>query len=263
MKTHIQRLIAVGLMVGASSGCGDTPANVGNAPTVAAAPVVAPADPPSTNAAPPVEAAPAEPQPAKPASVQPTPPGSASLPNDIGGAATARALAPSGPLPPEILRTTSPRPRISALDQGEVPLKPVAIVVPPLPLGKSAVPKPSPAPERVPTTLGKDSEENLTAVKLAERPVRPPSPKPPTLSAAADLPRLANQLPDRASLDDPTAEIATARAVITAMPVPDPVAWFMKFGIPDPFEFAEQLKGKLPIERELGTTPAAVQLGKP
>ncbi|HVK10576.1 MAG TPA: hypothetical protein VM597_17550, partial [Gemmataceae bacterium] len=75
---------------------------------------------------------------------------------------------------------------------------------------------------------------------------------------SADLPPLAHQLPDRASLDDPTAEIAAARAVFTALPLPAPAAWFARFGIPDPFELIEQMKGKTVVEKELGTTPVIV-----
>jgi hypothetical protein len=93
---------------------------------------------------------------------------------------------------------------------------------------------------------------------------RPPLRRPPSVAAGpVDLPPLARPVPDRASLDDPTAELSAARVVFTALPLPAVAGWFARFGIPDPFELADHLRGKTGLDRELGTAPVAVPPGRP
>jgi hypothetical protein len=74
------------------------------------------------------------------------------------------------------------------------------------------------------------------------------------------LPPLAQPVPDRASLEDPTADYS-ARAVIGAIlrPRTTPVP-FLKLNLPDPFENAETVRLRINIpeepNRSLGSPPA-------
>ena len=116
-------------------------------------------------------------------------------------------------------------------------------------------------PERVPDTLGETADRDPAFARLPQRPrVRQPGVPPP---GAADVPPLARQVVDRAALDDPTAEIAAVRAVFTALPLPATPAWFLRLGIPDPFELAGHLRGKTGSDAELGTKPVNVPPGRP
>jgi len=60
---------------------------------------------------------------------------------------------------------------------------------------------------------------------------------------------------ERASLDDPTADLSAVRVIETPLPVPAIQLPFLRTFIPNPFELAEQLKGKLGRETELGAGP--------
>jgi hypothetical protein len=154
-----------------------------------------------------------------------------------------------------------PRSRTPDLDRGEVPLPKVVASVPRLPSPAAHSPRPTPPPERVPADLGTAVRANPAQVKMADRPpVRRPPPADP---GPADLPPLARPVPDRASLDDPTAELSAARVVFTALPLPAITGWFVRFGIPDPFELAGHLRGKTGFNRELGTAPVTVPPPRP
>lgn len=178
----------------------------------------------------------------------PVPPVSAS-PDDLGGKAVGRALTPSLPPAPGAPVTAKPKPRSTDIDRGEVPLPKVTASAAPLPPRPTTVPRLSPPPENVPE-LARGGE----VVRLPDSPgVRSPSP---ALPGATDVPPTGRPLPDRAPLTDPTADLADLRVVRTPLPTPDVRPWFAKFATPDPFEFAAQLKGKLPLDGELGTAPA-------
>jgi hypothetical protein len=75
------------------------------------------------------------------------------------------------------------------------------------------------------------------------------------------LPSLARQVPDRSPTDDPTAELSTARIVNTLLPVPALVSPFLRLVLPDPFEFAEQVRP--PTRPEMATTPVTVPPKRP
>jgi hypothetical protein len=193
-----------------------------------------------------------EPAPAPRPSAEPFRP-----PTDAAGQTVAAALAPA--VPPAPQPPATPVPRAAAFDRGEPPLPPATAAVPPLPPPAAKPPRLSPPPERVPADLGRLAAEDPAKVRLPQRPLA----RARAANPSADLPPLARQLPDRASLDDPTAEIAAARAVFTALPLPAPAAWFARFGIPDPFEFVAHMKGKTAVERELGTAPVIVPPMRP
>jgi hypothetical protein len=183
------------------------------------------------------------------------------FPDDLGGKKVAATLAPVAPAAPPMPGVTTPKPRTSAIDRGEIPLPRVTAKMPQLPLPPAKATRPSPPPERVPNDLGQAAAENPAAVRLAVTPIEggPAAAK----LTPADLPPLARQLPGRASLDDPTAALSAARVVFSEMAWPTVRAAFVRFGIPDPFEFAAQLRGETAIERELGVTPVDVPPGRP
>lgn len=173
------------------------------------------------------------------------------LPSDTGGKAVAKALIAPPHLPPETPTVKAPTPYTSALDRGELPLPTVA----PRPLSPSSVPtasaaKPSPPAQgpllsRFPGPLPEGKQPDRPLVKA-------PSPANPR---AADVPLMAWAKQERASLDDPTADLSAVRVIYTTLPVPAFQLPFLRLFIPNPFEFAEQLKGKFGKETELGPGP--------
>lgn len=188
----------------------------------------------------------------KPVPVEPA----VKLPDDLGGKAVQKTLMPSIALPDDVTGPKVPRPRSTSIDRGELSTAPSAIALPALPNPKVKPAKPSLPPERVPADLGRAAAENLSAIKFPEKAlVRATGP---TISGAADVPQLARQLVERASVEDPTAEISALKLIETIFPYPVGPLPFLKLSIPDPFEFAEHLKGKLPRETEFGIAPSVV-----
>ena len=178
------------------------------------------------------------------------------IPDDLGGKAVQKSLMPTVAMPADLAGPKVPRPRTTPLDRGELPTPPLVIALRSTPNPKAKPTKPSPPPERAPADLGQAAAENLTGVKFVEKPlVRAEGP---VNAGAADVPALARQLAERAPVDDPTAEISAAKLIATVFPFPVGTLPFLKQSIPDPFEFAEQLKGKLPRELEFGTVPSVV-----
>lgn len=241
----MRRALALAAAAGLAAGCSKSSGEASAPPT----PVVTVVVPAAESKPPP------QPVPAPPAPVP------FRYPDDAGGKAVAAALAPSVPPETRPAEPAKPKPRTSGLDRGEVPLPRVSVAVPKAPPPKAKPPKPTPPPERVPADLGRAAANEPAGVRLTERPlVKADSPPSPT---AADVPPLARQLSDRASLDDPTAEIAAARVVYTPLPVPFTPGWFVRFTIPDPFELAEQMKAKTGASGELGTKPVDVPPARP
>ena len=73
-----------------------------------------------------------------------------------------------------------------------------------------------------------------------------------------DLPILGRPVPDRASLEDPTADTGNAAIVNKSnMPTLNPSA-FQRFGLPDPFELADQVKPRVPATAEPLVVPVTV-----
>jgi hypothetical protein len=231
---------------GFAAGCGspaDTPAPV----PVAVVSTPAPAPVLSPPVVPPPVAVPA-PQPVLFA-----------IPDDLGGKAVSRATEPTLPPLPPAPPTGKPKVRVSDADRGELPLLSTGVGVAPLPLKPPAPAKLTPPPETVPVALG--GAASAAVGNLPDRAgVRAPSAVNP---GATDVPLSGRPLPDRAPLADPTADLSGSRVVKTPIPVPDVRPWFARFAVPDPFELAEHLKGKLPADAELGTAPAPVPPAKP
>jgi hypothetical protein len=78
-----------------------------------------------------------------------------------------------------------------------------------------------------------------------------------------DLAPLARPVPDRAALDDPTAEPANAAIVTHTPTVSLPQAGFLRVSLPDPFELAEQVKPKVAPAAEPSAGPVPVNPRRP
>ena len=163
---------------------------------------------------------------------------------------------PSVPAAPDLPTAKAPRPRTSDLDRGELPLPKVSVtpVPPPPPKGKPA--QPSPPAEKPPVGLGDAAALPTGAFPLPDRPLLKATG--PANPGAADVPALARQLPDRAPVEDPTVELSAKGVIQTPLPHPAFALPYLREVIPNPFEFVEQLKGKLGKDTELGTAPAVV-----
>lgn len=151
------------------------------------------------------------------------------------------------------------RPRSSDIERGDLPsAKPIASAVP-LPPRARKSPLPSPPNEGVSSRVGEGSEMNWRDAKFPESPAvkSPPRPEP----TAADVPRLGYPVPDRIPVDDPTAEISTARIVNSVILAPTIAAPFVRLLLPDPFEFAEQVKAT--PAAEFATVPVLVPMARP
>lgn len=121
---------------------------------------------------------------------------------------------------------------------------------------KPATGAPSTPPERVPFDLG------FGAAAVPAKPALPEAPgiavKAPDVNELPDLVPLARQVPDRASIDDPTAEPGNA-VIVTKSPFPAiGIAAFLRVAIPDPFELGEQVKPKVPAMAEPAAAPVVV-----
>lgn len=173
-----------------------------------------------------------------------------SLPSDTGGKAVAKALRTPPPLPADPPAVKQPKPYSSAVDRGEFPLPsvPARAFTPTDP--KASGTKPTAPAER---NQPNDATAILPEGKATDRPLlKVPTPSNP---GAADVPLNAWRQGDRASLDDPTTDLAAMRVIETALPLATGVLPFVRVNIPDPFEFAGHLKGKLGKDTELGTGP--------
>jgi len=184
-------------------------------------------------------------------------------PTDLGGQAVSNALAPVPSTPaPLFMPQVSPKPRVSGVERGELPLPKVAPKIVPLPSGKASNSKPSPPAERVNPDLGEGVMIDPRQYKLTTSPVQfRPVPQAPKLGAD-DLPVLSRRVDDRASLEDPTSELSTTRIVNTPVPKPMIQVGFLKLTIPDPFELLEQLRGSLGTTQEFAEKPVIVAPSK-
>lgn len=195
-----------------------------------------------------------QPEAAKPVEPPPT----FRYPPDLGGQALPRVVTPVGP----------PLPATSRLGQAQLVRTPPANVVDPQPpLGTAFKPspvmlprpaglKPAAPPEKVPLDVGNRAEA------VPAKPVLPEAPgvaaKGSDVNEPPKLPPQGRPQPDRASLDDPTADLGNAAIAgqsKTPLLAPSP---FVKFGLPDPFELAAQVKPRVPPAAEPGQLPVPV-----
>jgi hypothetical protein len=122
-------------------------------------------------------------------------------------------------------------------------------------------PRLTPPPEIVPRELGTTKGIEIMVAWMDDpRPVRSSLPINP---GTTDLPSLVRPIPDRVSTADPSAELTANRIVFTDWPLLVQIPSFVRFGIPDPFEWTAHLRGKIGGDEELGTTPVIVPPDQP
>ena len=172
------------------------------------------------------------------------------LPSDGGGKMVAKALVVQPPLPADGSAVVKPRAYSSALDRGELPLPTVSLrpFSPTEPKGSTAKPTP-PAERNMPDAAVATLPEGKATDRPKVKAAAPPN------SGAADVPMNAWRQNDRASLDDPTADLSAVRVIETPLPATMVYLPFLRGFIPNPFEYADQLKGKVGREGEVGTGP--------
>jgi hypothetical protein len=189
--------------------------------------------------------------------------GQFTFPNDSGGRALAKTLAPAipppmPPMPPGAPAAPRER-RLPPIHEAPLPTRPVALGPPPrLAILATKEPRPVALPERVPQSLGG---------LLPDLPPRGELPTGPLvrqdgrdIAKPAELPILsAKPVADRAPLTDPTLEF-TARSVINpTLPFRTTPAGFIRIPVPDPFEHADGAKPRTPVvddpNRSLGSPP--------
>jgi hypothetical protein len=179
------------------------------------------------------------------------------FPDDQGGQLLSKLLAPAD-RPAAVTFTAGPKvwPPAAAVEQPTPPLPPAAVNPPHLPAGKAPpAARPAPIPEESP----------LLACRLAPVPpqvqhlpagerVRTPAPDP---NQPVALPVLGQATPDRASLDDPTADLSLAAALATPMPSRSNPAPFLRLNLPDPYEHRSAARLRAPQPEET-MTPSLV-----
>jgi hypothetical protein len=212
-----------------------------------------PPEPPQAAVAVPVEAKPAAPVHPNDSDVAPV---ESHYPLNVGARVVEQAVAPDTPaLTPAERFGTAPAPRVGRVAVPE-PVAKAKYTLPPVPPAKAANVALGQPPERVPPDLG----NGATAV-----------PAKPTLPVAAGIterardvnlppamPILGRPAADRVGLDDPTAELGHAAVANPPVKVALTPAAFLKVALPDPFEYGEQVRPKVPPAAEPGLTPVPV-----
>ena len=185
------------------------------------------------------------------------------FPNDAGGKAVAKNVVPQAPPPLPVERfDLAPKPRTPAagvIDPDPM-LRPAYAPPPVLPAPTTGTVPTAPA-ERVPFDLG------FGANAVPERPKLPNPPgiieRAPDVNVPPKLAPLGRRVPDRASLEDPTAAAANA-AIVQNSPMPSLLqSGFLKVGIPDPFELGEQVKPRIGPTAEPQVLPVPVSPRRP
>jgi hypothetical protein len=170
------------------------------------------------------------------------------FPDDAGGKALAKSLAPATPKPMPVGSPAARKERqLPPFLESPSPTGPDTTGrLPRLPNAAAKDVRPSPLPDRVPPDLGG------LGPKLAPRSDFPTGPlarqESRDVSRPADLPILSSRpVPDRAPLADPTIEF-TARSVISqTLPLRTLPTGFIRMNIPDPYEHAEAAKPRTPV----------------
>ncbi len=184
-----------------------------------------------------------------------SPPAEFRLPDDKGGQLVSRLLAPPARLPAE--RTNAPRSR----------RVPNAVASPTLPPAAQVGTLPRLAPERRRPTPGPfllAPEPPLgghgTAGSVPEAPSFPAGERvrvaSPDVEEPVALRPMAQPLPDRASLADPTTAASGEAALAAPLPSRTKPAAYQRFAVPDPFEHRDAVRLRRPPGEE--PLPAAV-----
>jgi hypothetical protein len=167
------------------------------------------------------------------------------FPNVPGGRQLADLLTPSEKVP--VADPSRPRrlPFPPAVEKRDLPLPPNDAGLPRLPLGPLSRPtRPRLLPEEPPLTRALFEPAIPQRLDLpAGILVRLPSPD---VNQPVPLPVLAQEVPDRASLEDPTGEASVALALAARMPERTNPAPFLRLTLPDPFEHSRVVQLRTP-----------------
>jgi hypothetical protein len=180
--------------------------------------------------------------------------GSFKFTDDEAGKIFSKILVPTSPPPlsplaskgqsERILPAGIAEPRPASLPSSLVPVR--------IPLPPRVDARPSPLPERVPvdfTGLQPDRPEHikLPVGGLTRLPT-------PDVKQPVTVPILGRPVPDRASLDDPTAEFTASSVFNKNLPLRTTTAPFVKTNLPDPFENSEAAKVKIAPKEDPATS---------
>jgi hypothetical protein len=231
------KFLAIAAAVGLTS-CGRSPAP----PAAVATPVVAVIDPSDSMKPNEPPAAKAEPL---------ADGGSFPFPDDTGGKALAKSLAPAAPPRMPAGVPVVPRERkLPAFLDAPGPVLPDAANSPPrLALAPIKDVRPLPLPDRVPPDLGGvvpdlPARPEVPTGSLVRIPAR-------DVSQPAELPPLSPKpVADRAPLTDPTAEFTAASVISPGLPLRTAPAGFVRLNLPDPFENAGAAKVRTPVTED-------------
>ena len=188
----------------------------------------------------------------------PAPPPSFPFPKDEAGKLLPKVVTPPMPAFPATEKFgTAPKPRTApALLKDPDPLPKLTHSTPPLSVAKPASGPPTAPPDRVPLDLG------FGSAAVPARPMLPEAPgiavKSRDVNLPPDLAPLARQVPDRAPVEDPTADAGNTVISNKSPSLSLGIAAFVKTILPDPFELGEQVKPKLPATAEPSAAPVVV-----
>jgi hypothetical protein len=188
----------------------------------------------------------------------PAPPPEFPFPKDESGKLLPKVVAPPMPaMPPAEKIVTAPKPRpVPKVVRDPEALPKGVHAAPPLAIAKPATKPPTAPAERVPLDLG------FGSAAVPERPKLPESPgiavKARDVNLPPELAPLGRQVPDRASVDDPTSEPGNAVISNKSPTLSLGIAAFLKVVLPDPFELGEQVKPKVPAAAEPSPAPVVV-----
>lgn len=169
------------------------------------------------------------------------------FPDDAGGVVLARVLPPANSKKPLPGRTAGPRrtPPSRRLMAPDAPPPPTTFGSKRL----AILPKREPLRPRLVHEETLDESPALTlpyrvALPAGDR-VRTPTTD---LRQPLPLPTLAEPVVDRASMEDPTAEVSTAAVLSASMPLRTRPAPFLRLMLPDPYEFRQPLTVAVPAD---------------
>ena len=187
------------------------------------------------------------------------------FPDDEGGKLLGKLLTPSAKAGPgDDLAGPHRFARSPAVEAPRLPLPPARLEPVRLPAEKTAgLTRPGPLPEGAPLVGSYGTPELPEAARLAVgRLVRVSSPD---ATRPVPLPLLGQEAPDRAPLDDPTADASLAAALAAPLPQRTTPAPFLRLGVPDPFENRRAVRLPAPPEEPampVSASPRTPQPGK-
>ena len=186
--------------------------------------------------------------------------GSFPFPDDAGGKALSKILAPAAPRAlADADRSKLKERRLPAYLDAPTPSLPDSASSPPrllLPPSKEA--RPTSLPDRVPSNIGGLHPQLPARAEVPTGPLTKSEGR--DVSLPADLPILsARPVPDRAPLADPTVEFTAQSVISPSLPLRTEPTGFIRIILPDPFEHADAAKPRTPVvenpNRSLGNPP--------